>query len=620
MTPDRLLRARLRSSVPRATLLVAALALLSLTAAAAKEKIPCVWTGVQRVIAVGDIHGDLENFVAILRGNGLIDEAGRWTGGTAHLVQNGDIIDKGPSAREIFDLVMRLETEAAAAGGRVHILLGNHEEANVTGIALDYPDYVPAEQFVAFLKPEYRAKKEKEFLAALPPGETRPSERVLNLSENYALRRFWERVMKTVEGRAAYTAGFSSPYGDWLLRKNAVIKINDVVFVHGGISEKFASWPLQKINDTLREEMAFVRDQIRVRTPMPPGFRPRIVYDPQGPLWYRDLALMDEDKGLPQVERILVALGASEMVIAHTYTRNGGGSPVISPATISRFQGRVWTIDTGISSYYGGALSALRIEDGAISIWGPGPAPSPVAPAGAETPLTSAPDKVEEFLRTAPVAAVKREALPGRTDVWTVSLRNGAENVRAVFKSIDRRRPSVLPDSYAYELAAYALSKALGLNLVPPAVERTIEERPGSLQVFVEGAVPLRDLNAGGRVPTTPAFMDALETLTVFENLVFSFSEDEADVFVGTADRSVRRVDFSEAFAPAPQLLPGHLPRRCPKALFLKLAGFDEAAARAAAGAWLNDDEVRALDRRRELILARLRSLIETQGEPAVLF
>jgi len=91
------------------------------------------WTGVERVIAVGDVHGDYEQFVAVLRSAGLIDTNANWIGGHAHLVQTGDVVDRGPDSRAVMDLLMRLEKQAVAAGGAVHVLIGNHEAMDVYG-------------------------------------------------------------------------------------------------------------------------------------------------------------------------------------------------------------------------------------------------------------------------------------------------------------------------------------------------------------------------------------------------------------------------------------------------------------------------------------------------------
>src|SRR3954470_5427140 len=87
-----------------------------------------------RVVAIGDVHGAGEPFVAILQRAGLIDAQRRWTGGATVFVQTGDLLDRGTAVREVLDLLMRLEPEAAKAGGRVQALLGNHEYMNLLGL------------------------------------------------------------------------------------------------------------------------------------------------------------------------------------------------------------------------------------------------------------------------------------------------------------------------------------------------------------------------------------------------------------------------------------------------------------------------------------------------------
>src|SRR5437867_6471690 len=79
----------------------------------------------ERIVAVGDIHGDFDAFVAILQQSGIIDAEQRWSGGRATLVQTGDIVDRGSKSRQAMDLLMSLEKQASKAGGRVVALLGN---------------------------------------------------------------------------------------------------------------------------------------------------------------------------------------------------------------------------------------------------------------------------------------------------------------------------------------------------------------------------------------------------------------------------------------------------------------------------------------------------------------
>ena len=88
---------------------------------------PCDVQTTERIVAVGDIHGAFDQFVAILRAAGLIDNRNRWSGKKAVLVQTGDVLDRGPDSRKALDLLRKLEGEAQRAGGRVYALLGNHE-------------------------------------------------------------------------------------------------------------------------------------------------------------------------------------------------------------------------------------------------------------------------------------------------------------------------------------------------------------------------------------------------------------------------------------------------------------------------------------------------------------
>ena len=108
-------------------------AALLLAAAPANRAPEDVWTGIDRVVAIGDVHGDCDQLVALLRSAGLIDAQEKWCGGKTHLVQTGDLLDRGPDSRRAMDLLMRLEGEAISAGGELHLLIGNHEAMNLYG-------------------------------------------------------------------------------------------------------------------------------------------------------------------------------------------------------------------------------------------------------------------------------------------------------------------------------------------------------------------------------------------------------------------------------------------------------------------------------------------------------
>jgi hypothetical protein len=585
---------------------------------------PCVWTGVEKITAIGDLHGDYENFVQILKGTGLVDEGLHWAAGKTHLVQTGDILDRGNRARDCLDLLMRLETEAAAAGGMVHVLLGNHEEMNITGISLEYPTYVTVEQFVSFLPEKFRKAQEERFIATLPRHQ-RAGARALGLDLNAnEVRLFWTGLLrKDAAAREAYVDGFNETYGKWLIQKNAVIEINGIIFCHGGISQKYSTWRLRDINSTLRSELEFYQGRRRAPSSIPRSFKPEMLYAPDSPLWYRGLATLDQRSSQREVDRILANLKARAMVVGHTQYEAGGSSPVIPDLNnISRFEGKVFIIDTGISSVYGGILSALIIEDETITLW------EPQGQIAQENPPTSPVDREplsreegQSFLKTAAVRSVRKEAVAGRTAPWQIKLEDNGLTRRAIFKYIDRPRPDPIPDSYKYEIAAYKLSIYLGLDCVPPVVEREIEGMRGSLQLYVEDPIPMAQIKAAHLEPLDQqAYDQAMADLRVFENLVYESCTNAEDTLIRRSDGKVFRVDFGQAFAPVKVTRSGCEIQRCSRRLYGKLNGWNDAQVSTLLSAYLCEEETLALIARKDLILWTIRHLIQSRGESAVLF
>src|SRR5512134_3967738 len=94
---------------------------------------PLVAQSAPRIVAIGDIHGEIAGFKSILKAAGLTDANGRWSGGRTQLIQTGDYTDRGEGTRAVLDLLMALEPQARKAGGRAHIMLGNHEVMNFIG-------------------------------------------------------------------------------------------------------------------------------------------------------------------------------------------------------------------------------------------------------------------------------------------------------------------------------------------------------------------------------------------------------------------------------------------------------------------------------------------------------
>ncbi len=354
------------------TLLLLALLVLASFAHIYAADTECIWTGIEKIVAVGDIHGDYQAFTEILKGTGLIDKKLHWAGGKTHLVQIGDVLDRGDYAKEILDLLMQLEKEAEKAGGKVHMLIGNHEELNITGLIFNRDEFT-VRQLVSFLPDGYRERQVKRFRKLM--GNNPTKETGLYASLDNDLMPYWENMFNEVKdnrrhpARWEYLNNFNKKYGKWILKQNAVIKINNIIFVHGGISERFSKWELKKINNRLRVELEDLRRAaMNLTRPKIQDYQRQIVYEPDGPYWYRGFYTMDQDDNKDTVDRILKNLEAEYMVIAHT------PRVIKTKEDMQLFQGRIWIIDTGISKIYRdymeGRLSALIINKGKFDVWG----------------------------------------------------------------------------------------------------------------------------------------------------------------------------------------------------------------------------------------------------------
>jgi hypothetical protein len=85
---------------------------------------------------VGDVHGEYDKLVRLLRDAGLVDGELRWSGGDTTLWFLGDYVDRGPDGVGVVELVMRLQVEADEAAGKVGALLGNHEPVILSALWL----------------------------------------------------------------------------------------------------------------------------------------------------------------------------------------------------------------------------------------------------------------------------------------------------------------------------------------------------------------------------------------------------------------------------------------------------------------------------------------------------
>jgi Calcineurin-like phosphoesterase len=358
----------------------------------------------ERLIAIGDIHGDFDDFALLLKRVGLVDAQNHWSGGKLTLVQTGDLIDRGPKGRQVMDLLMSLEKEAAASGGRVLVLLGNHEVMNILGDLR----YVPAENYASFSdgESEKRRKTAYQEYAAWYTSHTELLSAVTAPKLAVAEEEWTEKHPNGfLEYREAM--GPEGKYGKWLREHSAIAKIGDTVFLHGGIAPSVLSLSLEKINSqihdeieefdrtkqdlvsrklilpffTIQETTAVVQAQLLAgatpstapaegasSTPVDPDYHARLarlrdVIDwlcmrEDGPLWFRGYDSWSDAEGSAQIEKILAAYDAKHIVVGHTVQKLAHDR--------CRFEGKACLIDTGMLSTYwkGGRASALEILAG----------------------------------------------------------------------------------------------------------------------------------------------------------------------------------------------------------------------------------------------------------------
>lgn len=294
---------------------------------------PCEFEDVERIVAIGDVHGAYGRYVEILRATQVVDDRMRWAGGRTHLVQLGDVLDRGPDSRKVVDLLRRLEREAASKGGRVHFLLGNHEVMRLLGDLR----YVHPGEYAAFQTPRSEDVRER-LVQGLAPNV---QEQVLK-----------DTPLGQVEMRLAF--GRQGDYGGQLRRLNAVVRINGIVFLHGGISPAVADLGCDAINETVRKDLTAGLDKTRTSPAS------TLTAREDGPLWYRGLALEPETFS-PQVDEILSKQQARVIAVAHT----------LAPTRriTSRFDGKVLLLDTGMQQAYvpDGRASALEIQGGVFT-------------------------------------------------------------------------------------------------------------------------------------------------------------------------------------------------------------------------------------------------------------
>jgi len=599
-----------RPPVALGILLLAALA-LPLAALAGSWR----FADVEKVVAVSDVHGAHRAMVRTLRNAQVLDGDLGWAGGAAHLVVTGDILDRGPDSRKVMDLLMRLESEAAAAGGQVHLLLGNHEVMNLTGDLR----YVSAAEYAAFAADEVAADREQALRAfrSMRPDAPDPEAVIREFDRLAPPGYFGHRRAFSPQGR----------YGKWLLQKPLIVVINDTAFVHGGVSPMVTELGLEGVNRELNMQIARYAAQLAVVTAAglldategfhrhaavlealpddagrPPELKEAIadvvslqnasVHDTASPVWYRGNvgcgALIENDK----LDAALSALGAARVVIGHT--------PTVSRRVLQRLGGRVVEIDTGmLNAAYGGTGHALIIEGDRLRVVSEAgrdalsPVPHPRPAASDNAALDAA--ELERILAEGEVRSVMKDAA-GRT---VVRLQGGGKEVEAQFLRNPRSR------GFIPELAAYRLDRLLALDMVPMTVARKVEGKNGVLQLFRANATDetVRQASGEGYSAWCP-LPEQWNAMYVFDALAYNAPRQPQNILYRRSDWQLTLTGHGEAFA-----------ARSGRPAWLKDAGFEVGKAWEEALSSMSDEVLEAelgdvLDKRRLAALAKRRDAL----------
>ncbi len=268
-----------------------------------------IYPSVERIYAIGDIHGDFSAFVNVLKKAGLIDDEYHWIGGNAHVVQVGDILDRKIRSTEFTDedsefkilsLILKLQLESYTAGGGFHPIIGNHEIMNILGIF----DYVSPMGLSHFKK-----------------GNTK----------------------KNIEARMEYFKIGNNFCKYLACAWNPIVKIGDYIFCHGGISYDISNkYSINDINLIMRDTLYGNTGHLNK------SYFNELFLDNDGILWNRtysvDLYFNKEHYETEQLNKILKNYNAKCLILGHTPQENG---------IKTRFNGKVLCIDTGMSEAFG---------------------------------------------------------------------------------------------------------------------------------------------------------------------------------------------------------------------------------------------------------------------------
>lgn len=247
----------------------------------------------ETVAVISDIHGQYDLMKQLLAAHNVVNAEANWSFGQGHLVVIGDVMDRGDKVTEILWWLYQLEQQATAAGGKVHLLLGNHETMVL------YND-------LRYINKKYQQVAEK-------------------LGIEYSSLLSDDSVL-----------------GQWLRSKPVLAQVNDMLFVHGGLHPDYLAlgMSMAEVNEQFRLSLGIPRDKLKEVPVL------NFLYGSLGPLWYRGYFRPENAITEPLLSQLLNTLNVNRIVVGHT-SMDG---------VYSHFAGRVVSIDSNIKRGKSGEL------------------------------------------------------------------------------------------------------------------------------------------------------------------------------------------------------------------------------------------------------------------------
>jgi hypothetical protein len=239
----------------------------------------------------------------------------------------------------------------------------------------------------------------------------------------------------------------------------------------------------------------------------------------------------------------------------------------------------------------------------------------------------------EDFLKTAQITGQKQ--LTGEeavTNPWVLTLKKGDLTHRALWKNAEGRQKGYI-EGWQWEIAAYRLDRFLGLNMVPPTVERRFQENRGSCQYWIDDCITLKEKEEKKiKTPSYKVFpMNRSIYLQRFwDNLIANEDRHQNQILLTkdwrmilidhsrtfrTSKKFTEKLIYTEKHPEGPKLM-----SELPRALVEKIKALTPESIKAAVGEYLTDEEIKAVLIRRDLILAEIDKLIKKNGEDQVLY